>query len=212
MLIASLLSLSGCAQEASKNIPSSTDTPVGGSCEGCEAVFESQLPFDLLDPVDTLPDFNTPGPRLLVRGIIYQPGGKKPAAGVVLYVYHTDQEGIYPKKADETGYARQHGYLRGWVKTNENGEYAFYTLVPASYPNSRNPKHIHAIIKEPGKTAYWIDDFVFSDDPLLNDQEKNRKKPAGGNGLLNTKMKNGILEAGRNIELGLNINSYPRTK
>ena len=67
---------------------------------------------------------------------------------------------------------RQHGYIRGWVKTDVNGFYKFYTLVPASYPNSNNPKHIHPTIKEPGKTAYWIDEFVFDDDPLLPEEER----------------------------------------
>ena len=46
------------------------------------------------------------------------------------------------------------------------GFYKFYTLIPASYPNTTIVKHIHPTIKEPGKTAYWIDDFVFADDPF----------------------------------------------
>ena len=46
---------------------------------------------------------------------------------------------------------RRHGYIRGWMKTNEKGQYRFYTLKPASYPNSTAVKHIHPTIKEPGK-------------------------------------------------------------
>ena len=40
---------------------SKAKTNVGGSCEGCEAVFESPVPFDKLNNVDTLPDFNDRG-------------------------------------------------------------------------------------------------------------------------------------------------------
>jgi protocatechuate 3,4-dioxygenase beta subunit len=83
--------------------------------------------------------------------------------------------------------------------------------VPASYPNSTNPKHIHPTIKEPGRSEYWIDEFVFDDDPLLPDKERNRANPVGGNGVVKTVMKDGMLRATRNIILGLNVADYPKT-
>ncbi len=181
---------------------------VGGKCEGCEAIFESPVPFAQLNEVDTLPDFLLAGPKLVVSGIIYQPDNKTPAAGVVMYFYHTDQKGIYPA-GNEKGWGKRHGYLRGWVKTNKDGFYQFYTLKPASYPEGRNPAHIHATIKEPGKTAYWIDDFLFADDPFLKQADKNSETPRGGNGLLKPTLKNDVLYASRNIVLGENIPGYP---
>jgi protocatechuate 3,4-dioxygenase beta subunit len=96
------------------------------------------------------------------------------------------------------------------VKTDKNGFYKFYTLVPASYPNSTNPKHIHPTIKEPGFTEYWIDEFVFDDDPLLPKEERNRSHPVGGGGVIKTVMKDGMLRATRNITLGLNVRDYPK--
>ncbi len=208
----SLFSFNACSQNSSQkqNRPANTTQHVGSHCEGCEAIYESPVPFEQLGEVATLPDFNDPGPKIEISGIIYQPDGKTPAAGVVLYVYHTDQEGIYAKKGNETGWGKRHGYIRGWVKTNAKGEYKFYTLVPASYPNSSNPKHIHPTIKEPGKNEYWIDEFVFDDDPLLPEKERNRTKPVGGNGVLKTYMKDGMLRATRNIILGLNVADYPK--
>ncbi len=182
---------------------------VGGGCEGCEAIFESPVAFAQLNEVDTLMDFNQPGPKLVVSGTIYQKDGKTPAPGVVMYFYHTDQSGVYPTKGGEKGWEKRHGYLRGWIKTDKNGFYKFYTLVPASYPNSTNPKHIHPIIKENGKTAYWIDEFVFDDDPLLPKTERNRENPVGGSGVLKTVLKDGVLHAERNIVLGLNVSGYP---
>ena len=196
------------------NKPVSNEIKVGGRCEGCEAIYESPVLFEQLNEVDTLPDFNEAGPKIEISGVIYNRDGKTPAKGVVLYIYHTDQRGLYPKKGNDPsirqdGWAKRHGYIRGWIKTNAEGFYKFYTLVPASYPNSNNPKHIHPTIKEPGKSEYWIDEFIFDDDPLLPEEERKRTHPAGGGGVLKTEMKDGMLKATRNIILGLNVTGYP---
>lgn len=208
------LSLSGCSQNNKSsnptNQPSTDEIKVGGRCEGCEGIYESKVPFNQLNEVDTLPDFSEQGIKIEISGTIFLQDGKTPARDVILYVYHTDQNGLYSKKGNEEGWGKRHGYIRGWMKTDINGFYKFYTLVPASYPNSNNPKHIHPTIKEPGKTAYWIDDFVFDDDPLLSQKEKTKTNPVGGNGVLKTAMKEGMLKASRNIILGLHVNDYPK--
>lgn len=151
-ILVTSISLTACSQNNANNrTKQDSKVHVGGSCEGCEAIYESPVPFEQLKNVDTLPDFNERGPKLEISGIIYQNDGKTPAKDVVLYVYHTDQKGVYPTKGDEKGWAKRHGYLRGWVKTDQNGFYKFYTLLPASYPNSKAPKHIHPTIKETDK-------------------------------------------------------------
>lgn len=183
---------------------------VGDGCEGCEAVFESPIPFNKLSWIDTLPDFNEPGPKMVISGIIYKADGKTPAKDIVLYVYHTDQKGIYPTKGNEKGWARRHGYIRGWVKTNEKGEYKFYTLRPASYPDSRNPQHIHPTIKEPGLNEYWIDEYLFDDDPYLTAAERSNQPLRGGSGIIKLQQKNGMLVGERNIVLGKNVPNYPK--
>ncbi|HLF45724.1 MAG TPA: hypothetical protein VI548_04835 [Chitinophagaceae bacterium] len=202
-------SLFGSCQNQLKQNKEGENKHVGGRCEGCEAIYESPVPFEQLKSIDTLPDFKEPGPKLEISGIIYHSDGKTPARDIILYVYHTDQKGIYPLKGDEKGWAKRHGYLRGWVKTDQNGYYKFYTLVPASYPNSNNPKHIHPVIKEPGFSEYWIDEFVFDDDPLLPQNEKTKSNPVGGSGLLKPVYKNGMFRSNRNIVLGLNVKDYP---
>ena len=199
----------GCAQGGSQQKPAASDKKVGGSCEGCEAIYESPVPFDQLKWVDTLPGFFDEGEKFVVYGTIYQSDGKTPAPVVVLYIYHTDQKGIYPKKGDEKGWAQRHGYMRGWIKTDNNGAYKFYTSRPASYPNSRNPQHIHPTIKEPGYSEYYIDEFIFADDPVLDKEEGNHAENRGGNGLLHPKLVNGIYEAKRDIILGKNIPGHP---
>jgi protocatechuate 3,4-dioxygenase, beta subunit len=129
-----LVSLEACAQTEDNDQNRRPEKTVGGPCEGCEAALEfGDKP---LTSIDTLPDFHDPGPKLQVGGTIYQSDGKTPANNVILYVYHTDQNGEYPKKGDETGWARQHGYIRGWIRTNEDGKYRFYTLKPGAYPGA----------------------------------------------------------------------------
>jgi protocatechuate 3,4-dioxygenase beta subunit len=200
-----LLALTGCAQ----GNPRGT---FGAPCEGCEAIFESPVPFDQLNWVDTLPDFNDKGPKLLVTGTVYQVDGKTPAPNVVLYVYHTDQTGEYPTKGDEKGWGKRHGYIRGWIRTNEKGQYAFYTLKPASYPSGRTPAHIHPVIKEADKNPYWIDEYLFDDDPFLTAAERKQQRQYGGSGILKLTKKDGMLTANRDIVLGLNIINYPKNE
>jgi protocatechuate 3,4-dioxygenase, beta subunit len=206
-----LVSVCACSQDASNKTSlsgSSTKKKVGGACEGCEAIHECPVSFEKLPSVATLPDFNEPGPKIEVSGIVYHRDGKTPAKDVVLYVYHTNQTGHYPTRGNETGWAKRHGYIRGWVKTNENGFYQFFTLRPAAYPNRRDPQHIHITVKEPDKNEYWIDDFLFADDPLL--PKSTERKPRGGSGIVELlPPKDGVAHATRHIILGLNVPDYP---
>jgi protocatechuate 3,4-dioxygenase beta subunit len=180
---------------------------VGGGCEGCEAVFE--YGSKKLTSIDTLPAFKESGAKLEISGTIFQVDGKTPARNVILYIYHTDQKGIYPQKGNETGWAKRHGYLRGWIKTNDDGKYKFYTLRPASYPNSRAPQHIHPVIKEPNRNEYYIDEYLFTDDPFLDEKEKANQQKRGGSGIIAlTKKQDGTWVGKRDIILGLNIPNY----
>ncbi len=154
-----------------------------------------------------LSDWEQKGRKLAVNGTVFRPDGSR-AANVVIYIYHTDSTGVYPTKGDEKGIAKKHGYLRGWMKTNDLGEYKFFTLRPGSYPEGNNPAHIHAIIKEPGKTEYWIDDYMFDNDPLLGEKERKKLQNRGGNGILAIKGVGNMVKAERNIYLGKNIPNY----
>lgn len=193
--------------------PATTNGRVGGGCEGCEAIYESPIPFDKLTDTDTLPGFeffNDSMHKLLIRGIVYKPDGKTPAPGVVLYIYHTNQQGVYESRPADSGWAKRHGYRRGWVKTDEAGRYLFYTQRPAPYPGRNDPAHIHVTIKEPNINEYWIDEFVFDNDPLLTQNQRSKMENRGSNGILKTsEYDNWLTVAGRDIILGQNIPNYP---
>jgi len=197
--------ISGCRSQG-KNEKDQTYRLIGG-CEGCEAIFE--FGDKELFPVDTLPDFDEEGPKLKVTGTIYLMDGKTPAAGVILYVYHTDQTGVYPTHGDETGWGRRHGYIRGWIRTGNDGRYTFYTLKPGTYPSRSAAAHIHPIILEPDGKYYWLGSYLFDDDPLLTEAEKYPKSPRGGSsGIMTLHKQDGILVGERDIILGENISNY----
>ncbi len=72
ILIISLITIvhfAGCSQQPDKTINSKGTTP-GELCEGCEAVYESPVPFNKLLWIDTLPDYNLAGPKLHIEGIV----------------------------------------------------------------------------------------------------------------------------------------------
>jgi protocatechuate 3,4-dioxygenase beta subunit len=177
---------------------------VGGGCDGCDIIY-ADMPRQLSWQT-TIASAAEPGERMEITGVIYHADGKTPASGVILYVYHTDARGLYSPAPDESGAARRHGHLRGWMKTDERGQYRFISIRPAPYPNGRVPAHIHPIIKEADKNEYYIDEFLFDDDPALrNANIENR----GGSGIIHlSKNSEGVWVGKRDITLGLNIPNY----
>lgn len=176
-----------------------------GNCQGCEAVFEYE--GQALSNIDTLPGFHQNEPKMKISGTIYQPDGKTPAEGVILYVYHTNKAGEYAKRGNEKGWARTHGYIRTWLKTGKDGSYTFYTFKPGSY--SQNPAHIHPIILEPNGKYYWLGSYLFEGDPNLTSRQRNQRNPRGGhNGILDLKKQGDLLVGERDIILGKNMSGY----
>ena len=186
---------------------------VGGPCEGCEAIHESPVPFDKLEAVVKLPDATWNGKKPLgISGIVYKADGKTPAPGVIIYIYHTDETGHYTAKADAKGWEKRHGSVRGWMRTNEKGEYKFVTLRPAPYPGHSDPAHIHVTVKESDLNEYYIDEYVFDDDPLLTADKRQKLENRGGSGIIKLKDVGNMSKAERHIYLGRNIPNYPRNQ
>lgn len=179
---------------------------VGGGCEGCEALLEHGE--KTLKPIDTLPAFEQNNPRLKISGTVYHRDGKTPASAVIIYIYHTNRAGVYETTGQEKGWARRHGCIRGWTKTDEQGGYTFYTFRPAAYPDHSEPEHIHITIKEPDTNAYYLDDFLFDDDPLLSSSIRARQPGRGGSGIVIPIQSGDLWLIERNIVLGLNIPDY----
>ncbi len=192
--------------------PASTDPekPVGGGCDGCELMFVG-MPANI-NPVDTSAGWEEKGQKLLITGTVYKLDGKTPAPDVVIYYWQTDNNGYYSPKEGMDDAAKRHGRIRGWVKSDENGKYAIYTIRPAPYPNADIPAHLHTSIKEPNiDNEYYLDEFVFDDDKLLTGNKRKAPENRGGSGVLRILISGDLQVAEHNIILGLNIPDYPKT-
>ena len=184
---------------------------VGGPFENGE-FFYIGMP-DTINSVDTSAGWHQQGQRLLITGTIFKPDGRTPAPDVILYYYHTNIQGLYANKKGLDSRVVRHGYIRGWVKSDTNGHYSIYTVRPAPYPGRNFEAHIHPAIKEPGiDKEYYIDEFVFDDDPLLTSEKRKRLENRGGSGILRVFKKEGMHIAEHDIILGLNIPNYPERK
>lgn len=171
----------------------------------------SALAFDEAPPnlshVVQIAKNNEPGERIVIKGKVFESDGKTPAKNVVMYFYHTDAKGIYSKKGDEprNSLAWWHGYNRGWLKTNQRGEYEIRTIKPAPYPARIEPAHIHIVVKAPiQKQAYDIGAITFKGDELATLEywyrvEQNGHPRDGGTEL--KKNAQGILEGKRDFVL-----------
>ena len=189
-----------CVAHAAGPAPGRTGAPQTGlpECEWCGA---DEAPA-VLSWRTTIPRKGEPGKWLTISGRVFKSDGKTPAAGVVLYVYQTNARGIYPKRGNETGNGKRHGYLRGWMKTGPDGRYQFTTIRPGPYPGRGEPAHIHLNVKPPGQEEYWLDSFHFSDDPLLTDDRRARLENRGGSGILTlSRDSKGRLHGSRDIVL-----------
>lgn len=215
ILIALVSTLTNCnGQIKSKSTATAeklnTKAIVGGGCDGCELMFIS-IPKNIT-AVDTSLGWYEEGQKLVIKGKVYQRDGKTPATNVIIYYWQTDAEGYYSPIDGMDEKALWHGHLRGWMKTDANGNYTLYTLRPAPYPKTDMPAHIHLSIKEPNiSDEYYTDEITFDDDLLLTQEKRITLENRCGSGILKVQVKNNIQWAEHTIILGLNIPNYPES-
>lgn len=181
---------------------------IGLPCEGCEAVFDGMPAHPM--PRSRIAPQNEPGQSMTVTGRILGPDGK-PRPGVIVYAYQTNARGIYPPPPKPKGRASdRHGLLRDWAIAGPDGRYTFETIRPGSYPTRDAPAHIHMHVIEPRCATYYIDDVMFTDDPLLTAKEiRQHSTGRGGAGIVTPTHQSGRWQVTRDIRLGLNILGYP---
>lgn len=139
------------------------------------------------------------GEKMVISGKVFEADGKTPAPNVLIYLYHTDIEGYYGRRAGE----HKHGRYRGWLLTDKQGKFEFTTIKPAPYPENRFAAHIHMTVTTLNMKEDWIDSILFEDDKLISRQER---ETAGRKGGFNPIVKleknaNGIWHAARDIQL-----------
>jgi len=206
LCIASLcLIFNGCSQTTKKNdstlkSASMVESNYQDNCNWCGT---SEAPENISWKTN-IPPKGELGEKLIISGTIYLPDKKTPAKNIIVYVYHTNKEGIYPKIGNEKGNGQYHGYLRGWMKTDSNGKYEFETIRPAPYhTHGGEPAHIHYNIQGPKHPEYWLTALWFSDDPRVTDDYLMSVKRSGGfsNVIALKQDENNVLRGERNIIL-----------
>ncbi len=185
-----------------------TKKVVGGGCEGCELMYVGMS--EQILPEDTSLGWTEGKQKLILTGKVFQLDGKTPASDVIIYYWHTDDKGLYSSNNQTPKKAKEHGKLRGWVKSDQDGNYTIKTSRPAAYPNDNIPQHIHLSIKEPDIANEYYADLYFDDDPLyLRHKKKYGKLDRAGTELLRVLLDDKTQIAEHNIVLGLNIPDYP---
>lgn len=81
----------------------------------------------------------------------------RPVRGALVDLWHADDKGVY----DNKGFR-----LRGHTFTDDQGGYAFHTIVPGLYPG--RTRHYHVKIRAPGEKSPLTTQFYFPD------EERNR--------------------------------------
>jgi protocatechuate 3,4-dioxygenase beta subunit len=105
-----------------------------------------------------------PGERFVVTGRVLD--GNRPLAGISIYVFHTDADGLYARDGinnDEN--ARLHGAMR----SDAEGRYRFETIRPKGYDGE--PAHVHYVVIAPGYKPRMFDLWL-ADDPILERRRK----------------------------------------
>ena len=115
-----------------------------------------------------------PGIPMVVAGRLVQRDGRSPAAGIIVFAYHTDATGIYDVRSNGPHSWR----LKGWALTNGDGRFEFKTIRPAPYPSRRDAAHIHVNVEGPGLPRRSTG-ILFDDDPLVTRAERTESTKAG---------------------------------
>lgn len=77
-----------------------------------------------------------PGRKFVISGVVRKEAGSPPLAGVSVYAYHADGNGLYSLKGQENKGPR----LAGTLVTGRNGAYRIRTIFPGTYGG---PAHVH---------------------------------------------------------------------
>ncbi|MBW3671159.1 MAG: protocatechuate 3,4-dioxygenase [Acidobacteria bacterium] len=126
-----------------------------------------------LTSIARIADSEEPGTPLLIHGRVYLPDGVTPAAGVVVFAWQTDHQGVY-NEPGKGGWR-----IRGWAKTDAEGRFEFRTIRPGSYPGGSTPAHVHFTIDGADLPRRWTSALHFADDPLVGASERKESEAAG---------------------------------
>lgn len=115
-----------------------------GSC--LPTTDDIQGPFYLAGAPNTtmVAEVDEPGDRLFISGTVFSNDCLTPIAGALIEVWQANDAAVYSTSPSFD--------LRGVMNTDDNGHYAFETIMPGPYLNGAQyrPRHIHYKVSKPG--------------------------------------------------------------
>lgn len=153
--------------------PQATEVPA--MVAGLSSVEEAEASLTPVPPADegpvmseeqiVLSSFSNPittkGEPLLLYGHVLDASGA-PLSGYAVEIWQVDADGIYDHPGDANTAGRDMGFqFYGTARTDENGLFAFRTLVPARY--EPRPRHIHFKVKREGAEVLTSQFYIAGD-------------------------------------------------
>ncbi|PHR47059.1 MAG: hypothetical protein COA32_09045 [Fluviicola sp.] len=115
------------------------------------------------------------GNRIILKGSVFKSDCVTPLKNALVEIWHCNTEGEYDNESKDF---RQ----RASLKTNENGEYVFKTILPGKYLNGElyRPSHIHYRVtksncKELISQIYFKGDPHITKDPWASDKRAKQR-------------------------------------
>ncbi len=132
---------------------------------------------DILGPywVDNPPErtvlanYDEPGTRIFVSGIIYANDCVTPVKNAVVEIWHANDDGCYTVYQEcPSGNTENDSFnLRGIIITNDYGYYGFESIMPGHYED--RPKHFHFKVITPSGSEL-VTQCYFDSDPRVDEQ------------------------------------------
>lgn len=162
-------------QEASPNVTAVLPIDALATAAGRSSVDEANASPTPVPPEDVGPalseeqavlsSFSNPittkGETLVLYGHVLDANGA-PLSGYTVEIWQVDMDGIYDHPGDANTAGRDMGFqFYGTARTDENGLFAFRTLVPARY--EPRPRHIHFKVKRDGAEVLTSQFYIAGD-------------------------------------------------
>ncbi len=129
-----------------------------------------------MTPVSRIAPKDEPGTPLVIRGQVFLPDGRTPAADIVVHTYHRDHSGFDFGPGDK---ALTTWRLQAWAKTDKEGRFEFQTIRPAPDSLGREGPHVHFTLESAAFGRQWAPTLYFNGDPLLSADKRRQSANAG---------------------------------